>query len=69
MENIMSFFYENLPIFLDENDYQKIDSLLLPETIDKSLEKNYKTLISPASFALKKYILLDPVGISSLALS
>ena len=68
IENVMSFFYENLPIFLDENDYQKIDSLLLPETIDNSLEKNYKTLISPASFAFKRYIQLDPIGISSLVL-
>jgi 1-acyl-sn-glycerol-3-phosphate acyltransferase len=69
MEDVMSFFYENLPIFLEEKDYQKIDSLLLPEAIDISLEKNYKTLISPASFALKKYILQDPVGISSISLS
>jgi 1-acyl-sn-glycerol-3-phosphate acyltransferase len=69
MEDVMGFFYENLPIFLEEKDYQKIDSLLLPEAIALSLEKNYKTLISPASFALKKYILQDPVGISSMALS
>ena len=67
VENVMNFFYENIPIFLDENDYQKIDSLLLPETIDKSLERNYKTLISPASFAFKRYILPDPVGIGALA--
>ncbi len=52
-----------------KSDYQKIDSLLLPETIDLTLEKNYKTLISPTSFVLKKYILLDPAGISSLALN
>jgi 1-acyl-sn-glycerol-3-phosphate acyltransferase len=69
IDNMMEFFYENIPLFLTENDYQKIDSLLLPETIDKTLEKNYKTLISPTSFALKKYILLDPIGISSLALN
>jgi 1-acyl-sn-glycerol-3-phosphate acyltransferase len=69
VENMMGFFYENIPLFLSENDYQKIDSLLLPEMIDKSLEKNFKTLISPTSFILKKYIQLDPIGISSLALN
>ncbi|MCX6335215.1 MAG: 1-acyl-sn-glycerol-3-phosphate acyltransferase [Bacteroidia bacterium] len=68
MEGVMNFFYENLPIFITENDYHKIDSLLLPETIDRSLEKNYNALISPASFAMKKYILTDPVGINGLAL-
>jgi uncharacterized protein len=69
VETMMGFFYEHVPILLDQNDYEKIDSLLLPETIDKTLEKNYKTLISPTSFALKKYILQDPIGIGSLALN
>lgn len=69
MEDVLTFFYENLPIFLAENDFKIIDSLLLPETIDKSVQKNYKTLISPSSFILKKYILQDPVGIKSLALT
>lgn len=69
MEDVMNFFYENLPIFITEKDYQKIDSLLLPATIDRSLEKNYRTLISPASFAMKKYILIDPVGINGLVLN
>ena len=67
-EDVVNFLYKDLPIFLTENDYLKIDSLLTKETIGKSLEKNYKTLISPAGFGLKKYILQDPVGISSLAL-
>jgi uncharacterized protein len=69
LEDVMNFFYDNLPIFLNENDFQKIDSLIHPETIDKSLEKNFKTLVSPASFVLKKNILLDPIGINSLALA
>jgi uncharacterized protein len=69
VEDMMGLFYNNVPLFLLEQDYQKIDSLILSENIDKSFEKNFKTLISPASFALKKYILLDPIGISSLALS
>ena len=69
VENLMGLFYENIPLFLMESDYRKIDSLLLPENINASLEKNIRTLISPTSFILKKYILQDPVGISSLALS
>jgi predicted exporter len=69
IEGLISFFHENLPIFLESNDTLKIDSLILPETINKTVERNYKILISPASFALKKYILLDPVGINALALA
>jgi hypothetical protein len=69
LEDVINSFYINLPIFLDGDDYRKIDSLLLPETIDKSLENNYKTLISPSGMVLKKFILQDPVGIASLALA
>ena len=67
-EDVMNLLYSNLPIFLTADDYLKMDSLLTGEAIGRSLEKNYKTLISPAGFGLKKYILQDPVGISSLAL-
>ena len=69
MEDVMNFFYDNLPVFLNAEDYQKIDSLLNPATLDGLMERNYNTLISPASFALKKYILLDPIGIDALALA
>jgi len=64
----MGFFYENLPVFLDEKDFQKMDSMISPENIDRTIEKNYQNLISPASFALKKYILTDPLGFNALAL-
>ncbi len=69
VENMMSLFYENIPLFLSEDDYIKLDSLLLPESIDRSLQKNIRTLTSPTGFALKKYILQDPLGISGLALA
>jgi uncharacterized protein len=69
IENIMGLFYENIPLFLEEYDYQKLDSLLLPDQIKKSLEKNIRTLTSPTGFAMKKFILQDPVGMGSLALS
>jgi 1-acyl-sn-glycerol-3-phosphate acyltransferase len=68
-EEVMGFFYENLPVFLDEEDYQKIDSLIIPENIDRTIEKDYQTLVSPASFAFKKFILTDPLGINALALN
>jgi 1-acyl-sn-glycerol-3-phosphate acyltransferase len=69
VEEMMALFYENIPLFLTEEDYAKIDSLLLPENMDRSLQKNINTLTSPTGFALKKYILQDPLGIGGLALS
>ena len=59
---------ERLPIYLNENDYHSIDSLIEPARIKETLEQNIKTLTSPAGFALKKIISKDPVGISYIGL-
>jgi uncharacterized protein len=66
---MMDLFYAHTPVFLAPEDYPKIDSLIRPEQIDRSLEKNFNTLVSPAGFAMKPYILRDPLGISALALA
>ncbi len=67
MDEIMNSIRNHLPIFLDEDDYTKIDTLISPVNIKKSLEKNYRTLLSPSGFALKKFILEDPIGLSAVA--
>ncbi len=59
---------QQLPLFLEEKDYQTIDSLIQPETIKNTLTHNYRTLSSPAGIAFKKMILQDPVGISFIGL-
>lgn len=59
---------DHLPIYLDQNDYLSIDSLIVPGKLRQSLENNFKILSSPAGIALKKMIISDPVGISFLGL-
>ncbi|POY36554.1 glycerol acyltransferase [Solitalea longa] len=59
---------ENLPIYLNENDYKHIDSLIEPKQVEKTVENNYHILSSPAGFALKNMIINDPVGITFLGL-
>lgn len=59
---------ENLPLFLEASDYQQIDSLLQPASIEASVERNYRNLISPTGVVLKKIIALDPIGISNVVL-
>ncbi|MCD4747436.1 MAG: MMPL family transporter, partial [Bacteroidales bacterium] len=68
INEVYSILYENLPVFLNKNDYEKIDSLLTQQAVSTSFKKNYKTLISPAGFALRKFIMDDPVGISAIVL-
>ncbi|RYG04783.1 MAG: glycerol acyltransferase, partial [Chitinophagaceae bacterium] len=60
---------ENLPLFLEEKDYKTIDTLIAPQRIKESLEKNIRTLTSPAGLALKTIIAKDPVGINNLGLA
>lgn len=68
MLQVNSIFYNNLPLFLEEKDYAKIDSMLLPENVDEVLDKNYKTLISPTGSFLKQNISRDPLGLTYIAL-
>lgn len=68
MLDVYNFFYENLPIYLDDNDYKSIDSLFLPGKMKGIMEGNYKTLTSPAGIVLKKFIAGDPAGIARMAL-
>ena len=68
MYDVYNTFIDNLPIFLEEKDYKTLDHLITSERLDTTLEKNYKTLLSPASMILKKNILRDPIGITPYAL-
>lgn len=61
-------FYDNLPLFLEEKDYQELEERLDSVGIQKTLGSVYKTLISPAGFVMKKNILKDPFGLASIPL-
>lgn len=68
IDDVISVFYDNLPLFLSRNDYDRIDTLIAEGNIKRSLQKNYNVLISPASMVLKKYIIRDPFGITYIIL-
>ncbi len=59
---------EQLPLYLDKKDYAAIDTLIQPAVVAQTLQKNIRTLGSPAGIALKSIIVKDPVGISFLGL-
>ena len=62
------FIYDHLPLFLSDADYQRLDTLLTAESIAARMQQNYSNLLSPAGFALKDYILRDPLGLGSRTL-
>ncbi|MCE5344941.1 MAG: 1-acyl-sn-glycerol-3-phosphate acyltransferase [Bacteroidales bacterium] len=59
------FVLQNLPLYLNESDYQRLDSMLTPEVIKATLEQDRKELISPMGLIYKKYIIADPLHISN----
>lgn len=62
------FVNQNLPLFLDENDYKEIEKKLSKDSIAKQVENNYVSLVSPTSLVTKEFIKKDPLGITFLGI-
>ena len=70
-ENIketFDFVYQNLPLFLEDADYQVIQNKLQKDSLSEIVQRNYRTLISPTGIIAKDFIINDPLGISFIAL-
>jgi uncharacterized protein len=59
---------QNLPVFLDENDYARLDTMTSDAAIEQSVRSAYKNLVSPAGMATKDYVLKDPLGLTGIAM-
>ncbi len=64
----LDFFYDNIPLFLSESDYETIEARLQKDSINKLAENNYKTLISPTGIISRNQVLKDPFGLTFLGL-
>ncbi|WP_264552818.1 1-acyl-sn-glycerol-3-phosphate acyltransferase [Flavobacterium sp. N2038] len=68
IQETIDFVYNNLPLFLENKDYNLIQDKLQKDSITATVEGNYKSIISPSGFITKDFILQDPLGISFIAL-
>lgn len=68
-EALADIIQNNLPLFLDAGDYSRLDTLIQPEHIRRTLDANRTILLSPASVFYKKLVATDPIGISGIAWS
>jgi len=68
IDKTLEFIYKNLPLFLNNSDYEKIDSRLQLDSIRQITQSNYKTLVSPTGLIAKKNILKDPLGLTFFGL-
>ena len=66
---IPQFIAKNIPLYLDEKDYQRIDSILATDgAISSIMQNNVALLQSPGSGMIKELMVIDPLYISSSAL-
>ena len=68
MLEVYEFVYQNLPIFLSEEDYRIIDTIITSDNIRNTIASNYSTLMSPISIVSKKLISNDPLHLTPIAL-
>ena len=68
IQETIDFVYNNLPLFLDKDDYTAIQNKIQDDSIAQLVEGSYKSLISPTGIISKDYILRDPLGLSFIAL-
>jgi 1-acyl-sn-glycerol-3-phosphate acyltransferase len=61
-------FRQYLPIFLEEEDYVRLDSLIDENSINQSVRSAYKNLVSPAGMATRDILLNDPLGLTGIGL-
>ncbi|MFK7113745.1 1-acyl-sn-glycerol-3-phosphate acyltransferase [Flavobacterium oreochromis] len=68
VQQVFEFVYQNLPLFLEENDYKLIKRKTQSDSIKVLVENNYKSLISPSGLITRDFIVKDPLGISFVGL-
>lgn len=69
MFELLDFVSAHLPLYLENSDYQKIDSLLQPNLITQKVEESYHSIVSPSGMVTTDMVRSDPFGISFLALN
>lgn len=64
MSQTLDFTYQNLPLLLEQSDYDDIARNINSDSINAITQNNYKTLVSPSGLIAKKNILRDPLGLT-----
>lgn len=69
MFELMDFVSSHLPLYLDDSDYQKIDSLIQPDSVENKVEESYHSIVSPSGMVTTQMIRSDPFALSFMALN
>lgn len=67
VEGLFDFVYQHLPIYLEADDYQLLDSINKPAAIQVKLDQNLRSVLSPSGMVTSSFISKDPLGWTELA--
>jgi 1-acyl-sn-glycerol-3-phosphate acyltransferase len=68
MMEVYDLLYDNLPLFLEEEDYWEIADRLGEAAIEETIAKDFRILLTPAGLATRRFILKDPLNLTPLVL-
>ncbi len=68
VETASKFVFDNLPLFLNEDDYNRLDSITSPDAIKARMKQNYANLLSPMGGYITDIVAKDPLGLGGDAL-
>ena len=69
VQQTYDFILENLPLFLTDEDYEIIQQRIAKDSVKSNIEGVYKSLVSPSGILTKRFVLNDPLQLSSLGLT
>lgn len=61
----VDFIYDYLPIFIEDSDYERLDSCLTDDCILQSVRNVYNLLVSPSGIVVRDMVLRDPLSIGT----
>lgn len=67
--NLRNFFYSNIPYFLTETDYIRMDSIVDPSNIGEIIRQDREMLMFPTGSLIADNIQKDPLGLFSSVLT
>ena len=61
----VDFIYEYLPLFLEDSDYERIDSCLTEDAVEEAVRQTFTLVTSPSGMILKDVVMRDPLSIGT----
>ncbi|MDL2221411.1 MMPL family transporter [Parabacteroides sp. OttesenSCG-928-N08] len=68
-QDAVGYLYDNVPLFLEADQYALLDSFTQSQQIDRRMEENYNLLRSPAGMAYRGIIPRDPIALRDVFLN